>query len=141
MLTKTLNSQPKFDEKYSREAAIYAFEMSGDGLSNTLPRAISHERISMNSNPGMTNSSRGYSPTNRMGKSTTSSVTSSKYSVMADPNLLDVSTFLLSFWVKLYLRVSFRIQEEQPLVDQQLDKNLRFQRICLDLGIMSRIRA
>jgi len=94
VLTRTLNSdhykQPLSEQRYQKES-FRSLEITGEGSGHNYPRSYSQERVSINSNPGNTTTSRGLSPSNKTGKSQMTSV-SSKFSGigMIDPNFLDV---------------------------------------------------
>ena len=80
-------------------------------------RSPSYERMSLGSNYKKTNTSRGLSPTNKVTKSTTTSLSSSRISApanMPDLNMLDV-LFLFQSFINILYRVNSRIQEGIPL--------------------------
>jgi len=80
------------EPKHTKESQR-SIEVSVEGAMG-YPRSYSQERVervSMNSNP-ISTSSRGQSPSNKLGKSPTNSVMSSRYSVPQEPPL-DVKNF------------------------------------------------
>lgn len=109
IITNTLNPPENLmyglkDEKIPKESAKSTSSMRNSGIEQNPaassqpyihPRSNSYERVSANSNQPKSTTSRGHSPSNKLGKSTYSvSASSSKFSSMMgsglDPNLLDV---------------------------------------------------